>query len=40
METGKPGIPVAKRFSEGVKSMYPNQMLAYNLSPSFNWNAR
>jgi isocitrate lyase len=39
METGKPGIPVARKFSEGVKKMYPNQMLAYNLSPSFNWDA-
>jgi len=37
METGKPGIPVARRFSEGVRSRYPKQMLAYNLSPSFNW---
>ena len=39
METGKPGIPVAKKFSEGVKAVYPKQMLAYNLSPSFNWDA-
>jgi len=37
METGKPGIPVARKFSEGVRSVYPKQMLAYNLSPSFNW---
>ncbi|GMH56598.1 hypothetical protein TL16_g02171 [Triparma laevis f. inornata] len=37
METGKPGIPVARKFSEGIKSVYPKQMLAYNLSPSFNW---
>lgn len=39
METGKPGIPDAKRFSEGVKKYHPHQMLAYNLSPSFNWDA-
>lgn len=39
METGKPGIPDARKFSEGVKKAYPNQMLAYNLSPSFNWDA-
>eukprot|EP00591_Stephanopyxis_turris_P002051 CAMPEP_0195524196 /NCGR_PEP_ID=MMETSP0794_2-20130614/23875_1 /TAXON_ID=515487 /ORGANISM="Stephanopyxis turris, Strain CCMP 815" /LENGTH=463 /DNA_ID=CAMNT_0040654371 /DNA_START=465 /DNA_END=1856 /DNA_ORIENTATION=+ len=39
METAKPGIPDAKKFSEGVKSVYPHQMLAYNLSPSFNWDA-
>mmetsp|Transcript_43741 Transcript_43741/g.105499 ORF Transcript_43741/g.105499 Transcript_43741/m.105499 type:complete len:560 (+) Transcript_43741:75-1754(+) len=39
METGKPGIPEAKQFSEGVRKEYPEQMLAYNLSPSFNWDA-
>jgi isocitrate lyase len=39
METAKPGIPDARKFSEGVKSMHPHQMLAYNLSPSFNWDA-
>ena len=37
METGTPGIPVAKLFSDGVKKVAPHQMLAYNLSPSFNW---
>ena len=26
-------------FAEGVKSVHPRQMLAYNLSPSFNWDA-
>jgi isocitrate lyase len=39
METANPGIPEARTFSEGVKKVYPNQMLAYNLSPSFNWDA-
>jgi isocitrate lyase len=39
METGKPGIRDAKLFSEGVKKYYPRQMLSYNLSPSFNWDA-
>lgn len=39
METAVPGIPDAKVFSEGVRSMFPHQMLAYNLSPSFNWDA-
>jgi isocitrate lyase len=39
METGKPGIREAKIFSEGVRKHYPQQMLAYNLSPSFNWDA-
>lgn len=39
METAKPGIPDARKFAHGVKSKYPYQMLAYNLSPSFNWDA-
>lgn len=37
METAIPGIPDAAKFSQGVRSVYPHQMLAYNLSPSFNW---
>eukprot|EP00493_Phyllostaurus_siculus_P001351 UN01359 len=39
METKKPGLPLARKFANGVKSMWPNQFLAYNLSPSFNWDA-
>mmetsp|Transcript_21908 Transcript_21908/g.32001 ORF Transcript_21908/g.32001 Transcript_21908/m.32001 type:complete len:574 (+) Transcript_21908:79-1800(+) len=39
METKVPSIPDAKKFSDGVKAMHPHQMLAYNLSPSFNWDA-
>ena len=39
METKIPGIPDAKRFSDGVHKYHPHQMLAYNLSPSFNWDA-
>jgi isocitrate lyase len=39
METNHPGIPDAKRFSDGVHAVHPHQMLAYNLSPSFNWDA-
>lgn len=37
METGKPDLEVARRFAEGVKSQFPDQLLAYNCSPSFNW---
>ena len=37
METKIPGIPDAKKFADGVHKMHPHQMLAYNLSPSFNW---
>jgi isocitrate lyase len=39
METGKPDLEVAREFAEGVKAVYPDQMLAYNCSPSFNWRA-
>ncbi|QSB05533.1 isocitrate lyase [Natronoglycomyces albus] len=37
METGTPDLEVARRFAEAVKAEYPDQMLAYNCSPSFNW---
>lgn len=39
METKKPILAQAKEFSEGVRGVYPGQWLAYNLSPSFNWDA-
>src|SRR3569833_1201237 len=37
METGTPDLEVAARFAEAIKAKYPDQMLAYNSSPSFNW---
>ena len=37
METGKPDLEVARRFAEGIKARFPDQLLAYNCSPSFNW---
>jgi isocitrate lyase len=37
METGTPDLDVAQRFAEAIKAEYPDQMLAYNCSPSFNW---
>ena len=37
METGTPDLELAKKFSEAVRSEFPDQMLAYNCSPSFNW---
>ncbi|GLY19489.1 isocitrate lyase [Kineosporia sp. NBRC 101677] len=37
METSKPDLEVARAFAEGIKARYPDQMLAYNCSPSFNW---
>jgi isocitrate lyase len=37
METSTPDLEVARRFAEAVKREHPEQMLAYNCSPSFNW---
>ncbi|WP_082801223.1 isocitrate lyase [Herbidospora cretacea] len=37
METATPDLDVARRFAEAIKDRYPDQMLAYNCSPSFNW---
>jgi isocitrate lyase len=39
METAIPSIPDAKQFADGVHRVHPHQKLAYNLSPSFNWDA-
>eukprot|EP01111_Echinosteliopsis_oligospora_P017429 TRINITY_DN7540_c0_g2_i1.p1 TRINITY_DN7540_c0_g2~~TRINITY_DN7540_c0_g2_i1.p1 ORF type:complete len:777 (+),score=228.25 TRINITY_DN7540_c0_g2_i1:2-2332(+) len=39
METKDPDLKMAQKFASGVHSVYPNQMLSYNLSPSFNWDA-
>jgi isocitrate lyase len=36
-ETGVPDLEFARRFAEGIRDQYPDQMLAYNCSPSFNW---
>lgn len=38
-ETGKPDLGYAKSFAEAIKKEYPEQLLAYNCSPSFNWKA-
>jgi isocitrate lyase len=36
-ETSKPDLEFARRFAEAVKATYPDKLLAYNCSPSFNW---
>ncbi|EKV31820.1 Isocitrate lyase [Caenispirillum salinarum AK4] len=36
-ETSKPNLDEARRFAEAIREVYPDQMLAYNCSPSFNW---
>jgi isocitrate lyase len=37
METSTPDLEEARHFAEAIKKVYPDQMLAYNCSPSFNW---
>jgi isocitrate lyase len=37
METGQAGLPQAREFAEDVLAEAPQLMLAYNNSPSFNW---
>ena len=36
-ETAKPDLDEAKRFAEAIHKEYPEQLLSYNCSPSFNW---
>ena len=36
-ETGTPDLVFAKQFADAIHKVYPDQMLAYNCSPSFNW---
>lgn len=38
-ETATPDIDEARKFAEAIHAKYPNKMLAYNCSPSFNWKA-
>ncbi|APG62479.1 isocitrate lyase [Sphingorhabdus lutea] len=38
-ETSKPNLDEAKRFAEAVQKAHPGKMMAYNCSPSFNWEA-
>ncbi|KAL7276710.1 isocitrate lyase 1 [Rhizina undulata] len=39
MESKKPDYAQAVEFAAGVHAVWPEQKLAYNLSPSFNWKA-
>ena len=36
-ETATPDLNEARHFAEAIHAEYPNQRLAYNCSPSFNW---
>jgi isocitrate lyase len=37
METKTANLDDARRFAKAIHARYPDKMLAYNLSPSFNW---
>jgi isocitrate lyase len=39
-ETSEPNLIEARRFAEAIHDRYPDKMLAYNCSPSFNWTAK
>jgi isocitrate lyase len=40
VETSTPDLGMAREIAEAVHEKYPNKMLAYNCSPSFNWKLR
>jgi len=39
METKTADLADARQFAEAIHAVHPDQMLAYNLSPSFNWDS-
>ncbi|MFZ2493753.1 MAG: isocitrate lyase ICL2 [Thermoanaerobaculia bacterium] len=39
METKTANLPDAKQFADAIHAVFPEKMLAYNLSPSFNWDS-
>ncbi|ELS6505463.1 isocitrate lyase [Salmonella enterica] len=36
-ETSTPDLELARRFADAIHAKYPGKLLAYNCSPSFNW---
>ena len=40
METAVPDIGEVTEFVKDIQSVFPNQLFAYNCSPSFNWKAK
>lgn len=38
-ETSKPDLEEARKFADAIHAKFPSKMLAYNCSPSFNWEA-
>jgi isocitrate lyase len=39
-ETSEPNLDDARRFASAIHASYPDKLLAYNCSPSFNWRAK
>lgn len=39
-ETSKPDMAEARRFATAIHAKFPRKLLAYNCSPSFNWQAK
>jgi isocitrate/methylisocitrate lyase len=39
-ETSKPDLAEAREFAAAIHEKYPGKLLAYNCSPSFNWQAK
>jgi isocitrate lyase len=39
-ETSHPNLEEARRFAEAMQAAHPGKMLAYNCSPSFNWQSK
>jgi isocitrate lyase len=39
-ETSKPDLTEAKTFADSIHAKFPDRLLAYNCSPSFNWKAK
>jgi isocitrate lyase len=39
-ETSAPNLKDARKFAEAVHEQFPGKLLAYNCSPSFNWQAK
>jgi isocitrate lyase len=38
-ETSRPDLEQARRFADAIHARFPDRLLAYNCSPSFNWKA-
>ncbi len=39
-ETSKPDLAEAREFAEAIHQKFPGKLLAYNCSPSFNWQSK